>query len=142
MKWQTATSSRDRLDAADGKGFAELDDRIALLEMTALPRGEANYLAARPKGDVTTLKPSTEKSGYQAVRLWPRQVKVWEATMSTPIRHAKHIDPALMYAPPRVRERDLVPTEPSVPAVNSDSGSAPRESRGDRRSQRHTSIDT
>ena len=32
--------------------------------MTTLPRGEANYLAARPKGDVTTLKPSTEKSGY------------------------------------------------------------------------------
>jgi cytoskeletal protein RodZ len=53
--------------------------------------------------------------------------------MSTPIRHAKHIDPALMYAPPRVRERDLVPTEPSaLAAVNSDRGSAPRESRGDR----------
>jgi hypothetical protein len=31
-----------RLNAADGKGFAELDDRIALLEMTTLPRGEAN----------------------------------------------------------------------------------------------------
>lgn len=65
--------------------------------------------------------------------------------MSTPIRHAKHIDPALMYAPPRVRERDLVPTEPSaLAAVNSDRGSAPRESRGDRaitKVQRRLALD-
>jgi hypothetical protein len=65
--------------------------------------------------------------------------------MSTPIRHAKHIDPALMYAPPRVRERDLVPTEPSaLAAVNSDRGSAPRDSRGDRaitKVQRRLALD-
>ena len=73
-----------------------------------------------------------------------RHVKVREATMSTPIRHAKHIDPALMYAPPRVRERGLVPTEPSAPAVNSDRGSAPRESRADRaiiKAQRRLALD-
>jgi hypothetical protein len=52
--------------------------------------------------------------------------------MSTPIRHAKHIDPALIYVPPRVRERGLVPIEPTAPAVNSDRGSALREFRGDR----------
>jgi len=53
--------------------------------------------------------------------------------MSTPFRHAKHIDPALMYAPPRVRGRGLVPTEPFGPEVkNSDHGSAPLESRADR----------
>ena len=50
--------------------------------------------------------------------------------MSTPIRHAKHIDPALMYAPPRVRERGLVPIEPSTPALNSDRSSAPCEVQG------------
>ena len=50
--------------------------------------------------------------------------------MSTPTRHAKYIDPALMYAPPRVREQGLVLTEPSAPAVNSDRGSAPREVQG------------
>ena len=64
--------------------------------------------------------------------------------MSTPIRKAKHIDPALMYAPPRVRERGLVPTEPTNPAVNSDPGSAPRESRGDRaimKVQRRLALD-
>jgi hypothetical protein len=64
--------------------------------------------------------------------------------MSTPIRQAKHIDPALMYAPPRVRERGLVPTEPTNPAVNSDPGSAPRESRGDRaimKVQRRLALD-
>ena len=47
--------------------------------------------------------------------------------MSTPIRHAKHIDPALMYAPPRVRERGLVPTEPT--ARGSELGSRQRSSR-------------
>ena len=52
--------------------------------------------------------------------------------MSTPLRHASHIDPALLYAPPRVRQRDRAPTEPSAPAVNSDRGSAPLESRADR----------
>ena len=64
--------------------------------------------------------------------------------MSTPIRQAKHIDPALMYAPPRVREQGLVPTEPTNPAVNSDPGSAPRESRGDRaimKVQRRLALD-
>jgi hypothetical protein len=52
--------------------------------------------------------------------------------MSTPLRHAKHIDPALLYAPPRVRQQDLAPTEPSAPAVNSHRGSAPLDSRADR----------
>ena len=52
--------------------------------------------------------------------------------MSTPLRHAKHIDPALLYAPARVRQRDLAPTEPSAPAVDSDRGSAPLGSRADR----------
>ncbi len=64
--------------------------------------------------------------------------------MSTPLRHAKHIDPALLYAPPRVRQRDRAPTEPSAPAVNSDRGSAPLESRADRviiRAQRRLSLD-
>jgi hypothetical protein len=51
--------------------------------------------------------------------------------MSTPLRHAKHIDPALLYVPPRVRQRDLAPTEPSAPAVT-DRGSARLESRADR----------
>ena len=50
--------------------------------------------------------------------------------MSTPLRHAKHIDPALLYAPPRVRQRDLAPTEPSAPAVNSHRGSARLEFQG------------
>ena len=60
--------------------------------------------------------------------MWPRHVKVREVTMSTPIRHAKHID----------RERDLVPTEPSaLAAVNSDRGSAPREPGLTGRSQRY-----
>ena len=49
--------------------------------------------------------------------------------MSTPLRHAKHIDPAVMYVPPRVRQGDLAPTEPSAPAANSDRGSVPLESR-------------
>ena len=65
--------------------------------------------------------------------------------MSTPIRHAKHIDPALMYAPPRVREKGLVPIEPSTPALNSDSSSAPREARGDRaitKVQRRLALET
>jgi hypothetical protein len=64
--------------------------------------------------------------------------------MSTPFRHAKHIDPALMYAPPRVRGRGLVPTEPFGPAVNSDHGSAPLESRADRaiiRAQSRLALD-
>ena len=64
--------------------------------------------------------------------------------MSTPIRHAKHIDPALIYVPPRVRERGLVPTEPTAPAVNSDRGSALREFRGDRaitKVQRRLALD-
>ena len=64
--------------------------------------------------------------------------------MSTPVRHAKHIDPALLYAPPRVRQRDLAPTEPSAPAVNSDRGSALFESRADRviiRAQRRLALD-
>ena len=52
--------------------------------------------------------------------------------MSTPVRHAKHVDPALLYAPPRVRQRGPAPTGPSAPAVNSDRGSAPLESRADR----------
>src|SRR6516164_552023 len=66
------------------------------------------------------------RSGFPLVA-----AKVGEATMSTPLRHAKHVDPALLYAPPRVRQRDHVPTEPSAPAVNSDRGSAPLESRAD-----------
>jgi hypothetical protein len=65
--------------------------------------------------------------------------------MSTPFRHAKHIDPALMYAPPRVRGGGLVPTEPFGSAVkNSDHGSAPLESRADRaivRAQRRLALD-
>jgi hypothetical protein len=64
--------------------------------------------------------------------------------MSTPLRHTKHIDPALLYAPPRVRQRDLAPTEPSGPAANSDRGSAPPESRADRvivRAQRRSALD-
>jgi hypothetical protein len=51
--------------------------------------------------------------------------------MSTPLRHGKHVDPALMYAPSRVRERGHLPTEPSAPAVNPDRGSAFRQSNGD-----------
>ena len=47
--------------------------------------------------------------------------------MSTPIRHAKHIDPALMYAPPLVREQGLMLTEPSAPG--SELGSRQRFSR-------------
>jgi hypothetical protein len=49
-----------------------------------------------------------------------------------------------MYAPPRVREQGLVPTEPTNPAVNSDPGSAPRESGGDRaitKVQRRLALD-
>ena len=64
--------------------------------------------------------------------------------MSTPLRHAKHIDPALLYAPPRVRQRDLAPTEPSAPAVNSHRGSARLESRADRviiRAQGRSALD-
>jgi hypothetical protein len=64
--------------------------------------------------------------------------------MSTPIRHAKHVEPALMYAPARVRQRGLVPTEPSAPVVNSDPRSALRESRGDRaimKVQRRLALD-
>ena len=51
--------------------------------------------------------------------------------MSTPLRHAKHVDPALMYALWRVRERGHLPTEPSAPAVNPDRGSAFRQFNGD-----------
>src|SRR6516164_2038790 len=79
------------------------------------------------------------RSGFPLVA-----AKVGEATMSTPVRHAKHIDPALLYAPPRVRQRDLAPTEPSAPAVNSDRGSALLESRADRviiRAQRRLALD-
>ena len=64
--------------------------------------------------------------------------------MSTPLRHAKHIDPALLYAPPRVRQRDLAPTEPAAPAVNSDRGRAPLDSGADRliiRAQRRLALD-
>ena len=64
--------------------------------------------------------------------------------MSTPFRHAKHIDPALLYAPPRARQRDLAPTEPSAPAVNSDRGSAPLESGAGRvilRAQGRSALD-
>jgi hypothetical protein len=38
-----------RLNAADGKGFADLDDRIALLERPPCYEEKSNYLAARPK---------------------------------------------------------------------------------------------
>jgi hypothetical protein len=38
-----------RLNAADGKGFADLDDRIALLERPPCSEEKSNYLAARPK---------------------------------------------------------------------------------------------
>ena len=97
-------------------------------------------MATFSAGSTRRIDYEIERSGFPFVA-----VKEREATMSTPFRHAKHIDPALMYAPPRVRGRGLVPTEPFGPEVkNSDHGSAPLESRADRaivRARRRLALD-